>query len=343
VGIARKGRGVPAAEPQPVSVVICAHDEEANLRQLLPLLVQQQYRDFEIIVVDDRSNDGTYDYLLNLTKAEPRVRMVRVKETPAHIPGKKFALTLGIRAARHEAILVTDADCRPVSPGWISSMAESLSPGTHLVLGISPYAIQPGFLNRFIRYEAWLTALQMAGFARVGMPYMGVGRNLLYRKAVFLQGKGFNRHLHVASGDDDLFVNEHARPGNTAVCLTPASVMVSVPKRTWGEFILQKVRHLSAGKHYRFTHRTVLGLFSLSQMGAWAALVPALLETQHAVLPALFLARWLVMIVLFRLMASRLKMPFEWAWVPVLDFVYAIYYLVAGTRAVLSKKVRWKR
>lgn len=343
-GIARRGRSAPAQAPQPVSVIICAHDEEANLRELLPLLVAQQYTEFEIVVVNDRSNDGTYDYLLALTKTEPRIKMVQVRETPGHLPGKKFALTLGIRAARYELILVTDADCRPVSAHWIAGMVEPLGAEVNFVLGISPYRRRPGFLNRFIRYESWHTTCLMTGLARLGMPYMGVGRNLLYRKAQFFLGKGFNRHLHVVSGDDDLFVNEHARAGNTAVCFAPAALMVSEPQQNWRDFATQKVRHLSAGKYYRPSHRLVLGLYVLSNLGTWAALIPVLLLHQKlaGAMLLLFLLRWLCIMALLRLLSNRLKMPFEWGWVPVLDFVYTIYYLVAGTRAAVTKKVRWK-
>jgi cellulose synthase/poly-beta-1,6-N-acetylglucosamine synthase-like glycosyltransferase len=344
-GLVRRSRHAQAGASHPVSVIICAHDEEANLRELLPLLLAQQYPDFEIIVVDDRSNDGTYDYLLGLTRAEPCIRMVRVRETPGHLPGKKFALTLGIRAARHEVILVTDADCRPVSAQWIAGMAQHLAAGVDFVLGLSPYRRLPGWLNRFIRYEAWLTAIFMAGFARLGMPYMGVGRNLLYRKELFFKSKGFNRHLQVVSGDDDLFVNEHARAGNTAVCFAPNSLMVSGPKRSWREFFTQKVRHLSAGKHYRPAHRAVLGLYAVSQTAMWLALPPALMypgQIPAAGLAGLFLVRWFCQMAAVRLMTKRVNMPFEWGWVPVLDFVYALYYLVAGARAALTKKVRWK-
>jgi cellulose synthase/poly-beta-1,6-N-acetylglucosamine synthase-like glycosyltransferase len=342
VALARWKQATPPASQPPVSVIVCAHDEEPNLRELVPLLLQQTYPHFELIIVDDRSNDSTYDYLLALTATEPRVKMVRVTHTPAHIPGKKFALTLGIRAATHELILVTDADCRPVSSGWIEKMMGTLQPSHDFVIGISPYRDHVGFLNLFIRYESMLAAVQMAGFALLGMPYMGVGRNLLYRKELFLRGKGFNRHLQVTSGDDDLFLNEHATRSNVAVCLEPETLMISEPKTTWPAFFTQKVRHLSAGKHYRFRHRAVLGVFAISLVASALLVVPVTAVGASAALLAVLGVRWLALTMLLQSFSNRLRIRFEWWWVPVLDFVYAIYYLVAGPIALFAKKVRWK-
>jgi glycosyltransferase involved in cell wall biosynthesis len=326
----------------PVSVIVCAHDEEQNLRALVPLILAQSYPEFELILVDDRSNDGTYDYLLELTGRMPGVRMVRVTQTPAHIPGKKFALTLGIRAARHELILVTDADCRPVSTQWMRAMTSQLIPGQEFVIGVSPYRELPGFLNLFIRYEALLTSLQMTGFARAGMPYMAVGRNLLYRKELFLRNKGFNRHLQITGGDDDLFLNEHATRTNVAVCLLPESVVVSEPKTTVRDFLTQKRRHLSAGRHYRLHHRLMLAFFSITLVAGALVVIPATATGLTPSLLSLLVLRWAVLMAAFEGFSNRLKIRFEWWWLPVLDFVYSIYYLVAGTHALMTKKVRWK-
>ena len=167
----------------PVSIIVCAHDEEHNLRELLPQLLTQEYDAFEVIIVNDRSNDGTYDFLLEQTKIDSRVKMVNVDRLPVHVNGKNFALTLGIKAASHEWILLTDADCRPVSKQWIASMSSHFSDDSHFVLGFSPYQATTGFLNKFIRFESLVTAMQYFSFAWLGNPYMGVGRNLAYRKS----------------------------------------------------------------------------------------------------------------------------------------------------------------
>ena len=328
----------------PVSVIVCAHDEEKNLRQLVPLLMLQDHPAFEVIVVEDRCNDGTYDYLLAATKGDPRLKMVRVQHLPPNMNGKKYALTLGIRAASHDWVLLTDADCRPTGSRWISSMASHFSEGKEIVVAYSPYAKSPGYLNAFIRFESLVTGIQFMGRAMMGRPYMGMGRNLAYRKSLFLDNKGFHKHMGITGGDDDLFVNEHATKTNTAVCLGEDSLTPSIPKKTWKDFFYQKLRHLSVGKRYRFSDKAALGLFSLTWISAWFLVLPVIILEPGAgpYLWTGFVLREIVLIILVHRASRTLRDPFE-AWKTLLlDFNYAIYYLGTGLVALVYKRVRWK-
>lgn len=345
VAFSKDQRKVSAATAvQPVSIIVCAHDEEENLRVLVPLLLQQNHPQFEVIVVEDRSNDGTYDYLLEATRLDKRLRMVRVVETPEHIHGKKFAITLGVKAARYAWVLLTDADCRPASLSWARDMSTYFVDDKRFVLGVSPYIRQPGVLNSFIRFETFITAIQWVGMALLGKPYMGVGRNLAYRKSLFLEAKGFNTYLDVVGGDDDLFVNRHATASNTSLALGKELLVYSRPKGRWTEYFHQKLRHLSVGKRYKFSDRVVLGLFSLSWIFTWTLALPM---TFFSPLPewiaVLFLLRWICMSLVFQAATRKLGEPFEGWKLPFLDFIYAFYYLVAAPIAALSKKVRWKK
>lgn len=332
-----------ALETQPVSVIVCAHDEEQNLKELIPLLLQQQHPQFEVIIVNDRSNDGTYDYLLEAIKHDNRLRMVQVGQTPHHISGKKYAITLGIKAARYDWVLLTDADCRPDTALWLHTMSARCESNKEIVVGYSPYQKESGFLNLFIRFETLLTGMQYIAYAILGNPYMGVGRNLAYRKSLFLNNKGFNAFLGVTGGDDDLFVNQHATSKNTAICVGADSLITSIPKKTWREFFHQKVRHLSAGKRYRFKHRFLLGMFSISHLLTWLTLIQ-LLFVFSSILWVLgaFLLRSILFILATHQAATRFGHKFEWWSVPLLDFVFVIYYLSTAPVAVLTKKMRWK-
>ena len=347
-------KSAEAATGSPVSIVVCAHDEAENLRELIPMLLQQDYPEFEIVVVNDRSNDSTFDYLLYETEKHPRLRMVNVKSTPERVNGKKYGITLGIRAASHEWILLTDADCRPRSDRWIRAMSAHFQEGTSFVLGFSPYLKKRGLLNLFLRFETLLTAIQYFAFGWMKNPYMGVGRNLAYRKSLFLEEKGFNNFLHVTGGDDDLFVNIHARGRNTRLEISPDSQVYSEPKTAWSSFYEQKIRHLSVGKRYRFSHRLLLGLFSASWIITWLACPIALIwiltlrgmsafqepEIYSVVVP--FALRWILLLLLFKVMLSKASLGFALWTLPLLDFIYAIYYLSTGLMAVTTKKIRWR-
>ena len=344
VAFLRKRNPSLATIPQPVSVLVCAHDEEENLKELIPILLSQNHPEFEVIIVEDRSNDGTYDFLLEATKLEGRLKMVRVTNKPEAMNGKKFGLTLGIRAAKYDWVLLTDADCRPANENWIASMSNYFSPEAQIVIGYSAYQKKAGVLNSFIRFETLLTAVQYIGFALLGRPYMGVGRNLAYRKSLFLDNKGFNKHLTITGGDDDLFVNQYATKSNTQIALGLDTVTFSKPKTTIHDFYYQKIRHLAVGKYYRFSTKLRLGIFMLSLMGTWLFVLPVLFFSPfwYEMLAAL-LFRSMLITILFHFASKNTGVRFETWKVPFLDFIYAFYYLVAGWFALVAKKVQWKK
>lgn len=327
----------------PVSIIICAHDEEDNLKTLIPMLLAQNYPTFEIVIVNDRSNDDTFDWLIAETRKDHRLRMVHVNRLPEHVTSKKYALTLGIKSAMYDVVLLTDADCRPTSQEWISEMSGQFGPNTSFVIGFSPYQKAPGFLNLFVRFETLLTGIQYISFGLLRMPYMGVGRNLAYRKSFFLEKKGFVNMLHIVGGDDDLFVNRHATAQNAAIAVSPKAKMVSIPKDTWKAFVKQKIRHLSVGRYYAFRFKIILGLFMLSWIITWWVGLPLLaMNTMTVTVGSLLAARCLLLTIVFYNSTRRLEEKFEVWTVPVLDFLFSIYYISTGLVTLLTKKIRWK-
>jgi len=328
----------------PVSIIVCAHDEENNLRQLVPDLLGQDFPEFEVIIVEDRCNDNTYDFLLDATRQYPRLKMVRVQFLPEHINGKKYALTLGVKAAAHDWVLLTDADCRPTGNQWLKKMAAQMQTEKQIVVGYSPYRKTDGYLNAFIRFESLLTGIQFMGSAQLNKPYMGTGRNLAYRKKLFLDNKGFNDHLSVMGGDDDLFVNRHSTKTNTAVSMGIDSLVYSIPKTSWASFLHQKLRHLSVGKYYRWRDRWRLGLFMTTWVLAWILVVPVIIQSDpmKSFLWVGFLVREIVLVTLVHRASRTLGDPFESWKTPFLDINFAIYYLGTGLVALVSKRSRWK-
>ena len=213
---------------EPVSVIICARNEADNLDNYLPVILSQDYPDYEVIVVNDCSTDNSDIILKKYLEQYPQLRISTIKEDKKFSHGKKLAVTIGIKAAKYDRLLFTDGDCKPESNQWLSLMAANFSADTSIVLGYGGYFPQPGLLNKYIRYDTLMIALQYFSFALCKIPYMGVGRNLAYKRSLFYAGKGFSTHFHLASGDDDLFVNENATKTNTAIEL---SLMKAIPVR----------------------------------------------------------------------------------------------------------------
>jgi hypothetical protein len=94
-------------------------------------------------------------------------------------PGKKLSITLGVKGAKFEHLILTDADCRPASRNWLKSIAENFSNEKQIVLGYGPYKKEKGFLNRLIRFDTTWIGMNYFSMALAKLPYMGVGRNLI--------------------------------------------------------------------------------------------------------------------------------------------------------------------
>ena len=320
----------------PVSVIVCVRNELQNLQKNLPHILNQDHDKFEVIVVNDRSTDGSYEYLIELKNEYSNFKLVQVDNVPDHIHSKKFAITLGVKAAQYNDLLFTDADCSPNTSKWVSAMVSKKS----FVLGVSLYEKRKGLLNLFVRFETYITAIQYIGNALLGKPYMGVGRNMGYDKSMFIEKKGFNQFQGVIGGDDDLFVNQHVSRKNVEITLGKDALMYSLPKTSWASFFRQKTRHLSVGKYYKFTDKILLGIYTLSLIGFWISGIGFVFTEPKIVLVG-FTIRLMFMYLLFYLASKKYGERFVPFLMPILDFLYVIYYISAGTVAAFSKKIRW--
>jgi poly-beta-1,6-N-acetyl-D-glucosamine synthase len=258
---------------QPVSVIICARNEAENLKRFLPSVLEQKYPSFEVIVVNDCSEDSTDDVLGEFLVKYPNLRISSITKDPKFTHNKKFAQFIGIKAAINEILVFTDADCSPESENWLSLIASNFSEKRDFVLCYGGYMSGTGFLNRYIRCDSMFIAMQYLGMALKGIPYMGVGRNLAYRRSVFFANKGFGAHSHIASGDDDLFVNANAKKERTTIELREGSHTRSVPSETWSQFLKQKARHFTTAKFYKPLHRFLLIMEPLTRILFYALFI----------------------------------------------------------------------
>lgn len=328
----------------PVSVIICAKNEAENLKDFIPLILEQNYTDFEVILVNDASIDDTLEVMEGFEKLDPRVRLVNVKNIEAFWGKKKYALTLGIKKAKNSTLLFTDADCRPESNMWISEMASNFKEDKSIVLGYGGYLKNKGsLLNKLIRYETLLTAIQYFSFAKWGIPYMGVGRNLAYTSQEFYAQNGFATHLHIKSGDDDLFVNQAGTGENTAITFNRASITRSIPKTSFSAWIFQKRRHISTAKFYKKKHKFLLVTFYLSQIGFWVLLISLLLlKIYWPIVIGILIVRLLIQYIVYYKSAKKLdEMDLLWL-LPFFEMFLIITQLSIFSMNVFSKPTNWK-
>lgn len=317
------------SQNHPVSIIICARDEDENLARNLPgVLVQSYPSTYEVVAVNDNSVDDSKYILQELKKTFKSLNVIELSQEAKHISGKKFPLSMGIRSAKHEVLLLTDADCVPASEHWVSKMQDGYEEGIEIVLGYGAYHKKKGLLNKFIRFETFHTALQYLSYALAGIPYMGVGRNLSYKKDLFLRSKGFSSINHIPSGDDDLFINKVATKNNTAVVIDPDAITRSIPKTTWKSWLRQKSRHYTTAKHYKSKHKFLLGLYFITQFAFYPLFAASIIFYDWRFALAVFGLRFLLQA--FVLYKSMKKMGESdlWPWFLFFDIWMFFYYLI---------------
>lgn len=319
----------PGEEEKPgVSVIVCARNEGYNLRPYIQSLLTQDYPTYEVIIVNDGSEDDTQTVIDEYAALDKRVKTTfvpigaRVKST------KKLGLTLAAKASQYDYLLLTDADCRPESTKWISTMMEGFKgegrkargERVEVVLGYGAYFWEDNLLNNVIQYDTLFNGVHYLGAAATGKPYMGVGRNLAYRKETFFAHGGFSDLMTEGAGDDDLFVNKVATKRNTAVVYSRDGITWSVPEKKWKNWWQQKRRHLSVSGCYSAKSKRHLVREPLARGLFYVLLIVLLATSSPLVMSAayvLFVMRLIVQVTMMDVCAERLgqrKMGLEVLW-----------------------------
>lgn len=327
-----------------ISVIVCAKNEAENVAKYIPLLAEQNYPDFEIILIDDASSDDTLALFEDFEKQYSNIRLVKVKNNEAFWGNKKYALTLGIKSAKKDYLLFTDADCYPTSKNWIAAMSSQFTMQKTIVLGYGAYEkIAGSFLNKIIRFETVLTAVQYFSWAKLGHPYMGIGRNLAYKKEVFFNVNGFISHIQIRSGDDDLFINQAANAKNTAISYIPESFTYSKPKTTFKEWFIQKRRHVATANYYKKFDKFQLALFYCSQLlFILLSILLLAFQFQWILVLSIIALRYLVAWVVVGFSAGKLKENDIKFWFPIVEIVLIFAQINIFITNIFSKPVHWK-
>jgi len=331
------------APDKPVSVVICARNEYMNLAENLPLILQQDYPNFEVVVVNDNSDDESNFLLQDLAQEFKNLSIVTISQTLNFFSGKKFPLSIGIKSAKHELLLLTDADCKPQSSQWLRQMQRNFTAGTDIVLGYGGYEHGQGLLNKLIRFDTLHIAIQYLSLALAHLPYMGVGRNLAYRKPLFYEHNGFISHYRIHSGDDDLFVNKAATSRNTRIEITPGSHTLSKAKTTLNAWMRQKRRHFSSSRYYKARHKFVLSLYFGSQFFFLASFVYLISQGwMYQVVLGIFGLRLISQLIIFKKCMIQLEEKNLLLLLPLYEAFFVLFNPLVGLSNFFQPKIPWK-
>lgn len=328
-----------------VSVVICARNEANNLEKNLPFIANQNYQNFEIILVNDASTDDTlkimeaFQIKFSSSKLSILIKSIQKKETK----GKKSALSLGINSASNNYLVLTDADCKPVSSNWIAEITSHINGEKEIVLGYGAYQkIEKSILNKLIRFETLLTAIQYFSYAKIGKAYMGVGRNMVYKKEIYTKNKGFNTHTHITSGDDDLLINEVSSKQNTAICYSKKSFTISKPETTFKKWLKQKRRHITTANHYKNLHKISLSIFFISQFLFWVlATILLVLQINLTITLALIIFRLIIWYLIIGKSAKLLQEKDLVFFAPIFEISLIFIQLYIFTKNIITPSKQW--
>ena len=328
----------------PVSVIVCSKNEAENLKKNIPKILSQDYPLFEVILINDASYDNTGDVIEEFALNNKNVAQVQVENNEAFWGNKKYALTLGIKKANYPNLVFTDADCFPASNQWLKYMSSQFIDKKELVLGYGAYEkIKGSWLNKLIRFETLITAIQYFTWAKARKAYMGVGRNLAYTSSLFYEHNGFIKHMKIHSGDDDLFVNEVATRHNVAIQYDPESFTYSEPKKTLKEWCVQKRRHISTASYYKNIHKVFLSAFYSSQLLFFILQVTVLISNflwQYALL--IIGVRYLFTWVVVGVSSSKLKEKDLIILYPLREIALVLIQLGIFISNQLVKPTKWK-
>jgi glycosyltransferase involved in cell wall biosynthesis len=320
-------------EFSPVSIVVSIKNEIENLPQLLKFLNKQDYPGFEVIIVDDFSTDGSSEFLMD----KPGIRVIKPDND---LPGKKHGLEKGISIASFENILVTDGDCEGVSSEWVRTMIEAKSEA-QIVLGYAPL-LYKSIVGFFAAFETWIIAIQYLSYAKAGIPYMGVGRNMLFDKKLFEKNKGYEGHKDLASGDDDLLIRDIATGSNVSITLNPNSQIFSQAPSSSSTFLRQKKRHLSTSVRYKMKHQLLLSIWAISQMFFYLLIaLYGCLSLDWRIVGTIWIVKIVIQWVIAIFVGIKMKETRFLALFPILDLLLAIHYWMMVPFTFIKNKYDW--
>lgn len=288
-----------------ISIVITAKNEAKNLSENLPFILEQDYPKFQVIVVNNGSTDNSEDVLNNLqSKYIDKLYVTYLPVESEVVNSKKLALTIGIKAAKHDILLFTEADTKPLSNKWVNEYAKEFAKGMDVVLGGCQLKVCSGFYRKFILFDNLLFGLEYLSMALIKKPYSGVERNMAYRKDLFFKNKGFSSILNIEHGEDHLFINKIANSENTSVLISPESMVksnIANSLSTWRSF---KGKYLITKKHLNGFQNKILPLEIVSRYSFYFSFVLMFITgvllssiTLIALASSLFIIRYIVQVI----------------------------------------------
>ncbi|MDP5105709.1 MAG: glycosyltransferase [Polaribacter sp.] len=326
----------------PVSVIILVKNQGENIRNLLPLIIEQTHSNFEIVLIDNASSDETSDIIESFAEKHSNIKIVTVENNEAFWASKKYALTLGIKASKYDHLLFTDADCHPVSKDWITEMSRNYTSKKAIILGYKKYKKENTFLNLFIRFENLTTAIKCFGFSKRNLSYMAFNGNYAYNKATFFKVNGFINHMKINFGEANLFIRDASTKENTTICLSENSFIETDAPTSFSKWFADKKDVDSIKKDYKFKHRFLLNGFTFTKVLFYALAITLLFTYSYTLTLSVIAFYFITNYIIIGLSAKKLNEPQIIFFVPFLEIGLLLFQISIFIVNLKSKPNHWK-
>lgn len=328
-------------EEKPVSVVIIANNQYRDVNENLAAFLEQAHRKYEVVLVVDNSEDGTMELAEEFTAKYPHLRIVELTQSLNWFSGRKFPLSLGIKSAYSDLILLTDITCRPANDHWITQMTSAMQPGREIVLGYSSWRTTSK-INKWLRFTAFYDALLYLSAALSGIAFKGIGRNLSYTRELFYRNKGFSAHYTIIAGDDELFVNKTATRKNVSAQLSAASRIDQVRPVTFRQWLQSERARLRIRHYFKPGHRLLIETYNVSLFLFYAILTAlVILKAPWISVAAIFALRLISQLILFGLIQKRLHEKNLLLLTPFFEILLLLIDFFIRLRLLFSPKRKW--
>lgn len=336
----KQKKEIKIAEQVPVSVIIFAKNSASELQNKLSFVLKQNYPTFEVVLINNVSIDNTSEILEDYKEKHANIKIIDVENTEAFWASKKYALTLGIKAAKYNHLLFTEANAKPVSEFWISEMIHKFTTTKSIILGYSKYKKEGSLTNIFIRFVNLLTAIKCFTFAKSGTPFMGFKANLAYNKSDFFKVNGFINHLKINNGETDLFLKDAATKQNITYTIEKDSFIEIENPKSFKSWLSEYRENSLLMKNYKLKHRFLLSFFNLSKLIFYVLTIFLFFFYSWKTIVPFVLSYFLVQYVVIGLSAKKLKEPYLIFLLPFLEISLLLIQISIFIANFISKPNR---
>ncbi|TXD64804.1 glycosyltransferase [Polaribacter glomeratus] len=340
--LSKSKKGYNNSVELPVSVIIFGKDQGENLLKLIPSILEQEYSVFEIVIINNASSDETNHIIESFAEEHAAIKVVEVENIEAFWASKKYALTLGIKASKHDHLLFTNANCNPVSKTWIFEMSKNFTSKKGIVLGYKKYRKENSVMNLFVRYENLITAIKCFSFAKKGSPFMAFDGNLAYDKATFFKVKGFINHMKINAGLEDLFIKDAATKENTSFCLSENSFVETDAPTSFYKWFIDKKEVAFIKKNYKYKHRLILNTFTFTKILFYILTIILSILYSYTLTLTIAALYFITNYIVVGSSAKKLKEPQIIFFLPFLEIGLLLFQISIFIANLTSKPTHWK-